>query len=256
MTTATNLYGQTLEAPAVARVSITRPFVWLYRGWADLRHQPATSLAYGLLVSLFGALILAFWRHPYLIAASITGFLLVGPLLTTGLCESSRLRGKGETVTFDRSLSALGRNRPALLRFSVELLLIAAAWFGLSTLMLHLMLGSAGPDVFSTIWGGALEQVTAIQAISYMVIGGLLACVVFARSVVTIPLIIDRGANARTAVRTSLRVTLSDLPAMVVWAALIALLVGLGFATFLIGMVVIFPLLGHSTWHAYRDLVR
>ena len=256
MNTATHLYGHTLNVPPIAHVSIARPFVWLSRGWDDLRHQPVSSLAYGLLVSLFGALILTFWSHPYLIAASITGFLLVGPLLTTGLCELSRLRGKGERADFDRSLSALGRNRPALLRFAGGLLLIAVVWFGLSTLMLHLMLGSAGPGVFSTIWGGALEQVTPVQAISYLVIGGLLACVVFVRSVVTIPMIIDRATDARTAVQTSLRVTLSDLPAMLVWAALITLLVGLGFVTFLIGMIAIFPLLGHATWHAYRDLVR
>jgi uncharacterized membrane protein len=79
--------------------------------------------------------------------------------------------------------------------------------------------------------------------------------VVFARSVVSVPLIIDRDADSETAVRTSLRVTLADLPAMIVWAALIVVLVGVGFATFLVGMVVVFPLLGHATWHAYRDLV-
>jgi uncharacterized membrane protein len=67
---------------------------------------------------------------------------------------------------------------------------------------------------------------------------------------------LDSGADARTAMRTSLRVTLRDLPAMLVWAALIVTLVALGFASFLLGMIIVFPLLGHATWHAYRDLVR
>ncbi|WP_295879184.1 DUF2189 domain-containing protein [uncultured Thiohalocapsa sp.] len=146
-----------------------QPLEWLRRGWDDLRRTPAASLVYGLLVSLFGALILTLWSHPFLIAASISGFLLVGPLLTTGLVELSRRRERGEPASFDASLSALGRHRGALLRFAAGLLLIAVLWFAASTLMLAM---------------------------------------------------------------------------------------ALGFASFLVGMVVVFPLLGHATWHAYRDLVQ
>ena len=83
----------------------------------------------------------------------------------------------------------------------------------------------------------------------------LVAAWVFAVSVVSVPLIIDRNTTALEATRTSLRVAVTDLPAMIVWGAFIVALVALGFATFLIGMVIVFPLLGHATWHAYRDLV-
>ena len=254
MTTTVDL-AHGLHLP-VAHVPITRPFVWLHRGWEDLSHNPAASLAYGVLVSALGAVMLGLWRHPFFIAASISGFLLVGPLLTTGLCELSRLRASGEGADFETSLSALTRNRESLLRFAAGLLIISLAWFALSTAMLSLALGSAVPSVHGSMWGEAIKQLTGAQAISYLVIGGILACVVFARSVVSVPLIIDRNESAATAIRTSLRATLTDLPAMVVWAALIALLVGFGFATFLIGMIVVFPLLGHATWHAYADLVR
>ena len=74
-------------------------------------------------------------------------------------------------------------------------------------------------------------------------------------SVVSVPMMIDAGADARTAMATSLRVTLRDPPAMITWAALIVVLVAVGFASLLIGMIVVFPLLSHATWHAYRDLV-
>jgi uncharacterized membrane protein len=255
MSTATHLGGRLVEPLPIISVSLTRPFVWLRKGWEDLSQSPRASLAYGFLVSVLGALLLGLLRHPYFIAASVTGFLLVGPLLTAGLCELSRRRASGETADFETSLSALARNREALMRFSTGLLAIGAIWFGVSILMLHLALGSAGPSVDQTIWGGVLEQMTRTQVMSYILVGGLLACVVFARSVVSVPLIIDRDADSETAVRTSMRVTLADLPAMIVWAALIVVLVGVGFATFLVGMVVVFPLLGHATWHAYRDLV-
>ncbi|MFB1487283.1 MULTISPECIES: DUF2189 domain-containing protein [unclassified Thiocapsa] len=256
MSLVTHLSGHGGHALPVVPVSLARPFIWLSRGWEDLRQTPRASLAYGLLVSLLGAVILGFWRHPYFLAAAVTGFLLVGPLFTAGLCELSRRRAAGESADFDSSLSVLAGHRKALLRFSVELLAIGAIWFAGSVLMLHLALGSAGPGVEATMWGGVLEQLTAAQMISYAVVGGLLACVVFARSVVAVPLIIDRHVDSPTAVRTSIRVTLADLPAMILWAALIVILVGVGFATFLIGMVAVFPLLGHATWHAYRDLVK
>jgi uncharacterized membrane protein len=84
----------------------------------------------------------------------------------------------------------------------------------------------------------------------------VLAGVVFTLSVVAVPLIIDRHASASEAMWTSVRVTFANLPAMLVWAGLIVTLTALGFVTLLFGMVIIAPLLGHATWHAYRDLVR
>ena len=90
---------------------------------------------------------------------------------------------------------------------------------------------------------------------AYALAGGVLAAIVFALSVVTIPMIVDRHVDASTAMRMSLRVTIRDLPAMIVWAVVIAALVLVGFATSLIGMIFIFPLLGHATWRAYRELV-
>jgi uncharacterized membrane protein len=255
MSIATLLSGHPGQALPVVRVPLTRPFVWLRKGWGDLIRSPRASLAYGLLVSLLGAVMLGLLRHPFFIAVSMTGFLLVGPLLTAGLCELSRRRAAGEKADFETSLSVLARNRQALVRFSAELLAIGALWFVLSILMLYLVLGSVGPSVDETLWGGVLDQMTRTQIVSYIVIGGLLAGFVFVRSVVSVPLIVDRRSDAATAINTSIRVTWSDLPAMIVWAALIVVLVGIGFATFLVGMVVVFPLLGHATWHAYRDLV-
>ncbi len=149
MTTLSHLSGFDVEPFPVSRVSVIRPLVWLWRGVGDLRHSPGASLAYGLMVSVMGAIILGFWHHPYLIAGSITGFLLVGPLLTAGLCELSRRRAAGESVDFDASLSVLGRHREALVRFAAGLLIVGALWFAVSTLILGLALGSAGPSVRS-----------------------------------------------------------------------------------------------------------
>ena len=256
MITASGVTGQSAGIPAVRRVSVMQPFSWVSRGWRDLLHHKSASLAYGALVSVLGALILGIGRHPYLIAAAVSGFLLVGPVMATGLCELSRRRTRGQVADFDGSLEPLATHRESLSRYAGTLLLFSLAWFLLSSLMLFVAFGSVGPSYFETMWGDVLVNLTVGQIVSYVVVGGILASIVFALSVVTVPMIIDRNVDAGTAMRTSLRVTLAaDLPVMIVWAALCAILVGVGFVTFLIGMVVVFPLLGHATWYAYLDLV-
>ena len=105
------------------------------------------------------------------------------------------------------------------------------------------------------MWGDALASATAAQWLFYLSAGGALAVLVFALSVVAVPLLIERAdTDAGDAMRASLTACGRNLPAAVVWALLIAALVTIGFATLLLALVVIFPLLGHATWHAYQDL--
>jgi uncharacterized membrane protein len=240
---------------SVHSIPLTRPFIWLREGWVDLSHHRSSSLAYGLLVSVLGSLILAYDRHPFYIAAMIAGFLLVGPIMTAGLCELSRCQDRGETADFQSSLLPLQRNRSSLLGFAERLALISAIWFALSGAIFFSLVGSVAPSLDSTMWGGVMQQLTSSQLSAYYIVGFVLSAIVFALSVVTVPMIVDRHVDAGTAMRTSLRVTMATLPAMLVWATLIAALVLFGFATNLLAMVVIFPLLGHATWRAYSELV-
>jgi uncharacterized membrane protein len=247
--------NRSLDTYPIRSVPLTRPFVWLIEGWDDLWHHRGASLAYGLLVSVLGALILAYGRHPFFIAALFVGFLLVGPLLTAGLCELSRCRDEGEIADFQSSLLSLKRSRGSLLAVAETLALLALIWFALSGSVYLGLVGSVAPGIETTLWGGTMSQISESQLIGYLAAGLVLAALVFVLSVVTIPMIVAHHVSATTAMRTSVRVTIRDFPAMVVWAALIAGLVIIGFATSLLGMVVIFPLLGHATWRAYKELV-
>ena len=239
----------------VHRIPVTRPFIWLGRAWDDLRHTPAASLAYGWIVATLGALILAYSRHPLYIAAAVAGFLLVGPVIAAGLCELSRRRDHGEPVSFQLSLTGLAGSRQRLATFCATLVLLALGFFTLCAAILLIATGSVAPDVQSTVWGNVLSQLSAEQVTVYCVAFVALACTVFAISVVAVPMMIDRHVDAATAMRTSLRATARDWPALLLWAALIVCLVLVGFVTWLLGMVIILPLLGHATWHAYRDIV-
>ncbi len=250
-----------LETQAVGgrrkSLSLLQPFSWLQRGWDDLWQHPMASLSYGVIVAGMGVLLIMMARHPYFLAAAVSGFMLVGPILTTGLCEISRRRERGEGADFDASLEALTRNRSALVNFATTLLILSGIWFALSSFMLFQIMGSIAPDYGMTVWSmwdEMAEMMSVEQLQSYLIVGGSLAVVVFALSVVAVPMIIDRDVSAGFAMRASVRQTLSHLPTMLIWSALIVGLVGVGFMTFLVGMVLVFPLLGHATWHAYHDL--
>ncbi len=239
----------------IRSVPLSRPFIWLREGWGDLLHHRSASLAYGLLVTSLGALILAYGQHPIFIAAVCVGFLLVGPLITSGLCELSRCRDQGEVADFQTSLLPLKCNRSSLLGVAETLALLSFIWFALSGALYLGLVGSVAPPLETTLWGDIAGQITNSQFMAYIAVGLILAAVVFALSVVTIPMIVDRHVDASTAMRMSLRVTVRDFPAMLVWAGLIATLIVIAFATGLWGMVVIFPLLGHASWRAYKELV-
>jgi len=238
------------------KVEATRPLTWLRSGWDDLNHHRGASIVHGLLVTGLGFVILLFaTTHIYFMAAAISGFLLIGPVMATGLCELSRRRARGESEGFDESLDALARHRAPLWQFGGTLLGISLLWFVASVLILQAMLGQAAPSLAETVWGDLFIALTLGQTVFYLAAGGILALLVFYVSVVSVPAIIDRSITATAAMRMSMRVFSANLPAMAVWGALIVGLTAIGFLTFLLGLIVIYPLLGHATWYAYRDLI-
>jgi uncharacterized membrane protein len=239
----------------IIRIPVYRPFVWLRDGWRDMRS--GASLGYGALIVALGWTLLIFCgTHPYFVAAAITGFLLVGPLMSAGLCEMSRRYSLGQRASFDDSLEGFRRNAPALFEFGVILAICAAVWFGISALLLGTVFHIAAPDISETLYRGFLDSTNRSQVIAYIVIGGLLATGVFAVSVVAIPLIIDRHASAGQAMRASVNVVFHNIPAMIVWSGLILLLTIIGYAPLLLGLLFVAPLLGHATWHAYKGMIR
>jgi uncharacterized membrane protein len=241
----------------VSRVSFYRPFIWLYRGWQDMRRHWGASLGYGALIVALGWTLLVFCgTHPYFIAAAISGFLLVGPMMSAGLCEMSRRYSQGQSANFDESLDAFARNSTALFEFGAILAICAAGWFIVSAVMLGTVFHVAEPDMRETLYRGFIESTNRSQVLTYVAVGGALAAAVFTLSAVAIPLMIDRHATAGQAMRASASVVLRNLPAMILWSGLILILTIIGYAPLLAGLLVIAPLLGHATWHAYKDTIR
>lgn len=230
------------------------PLVWLARGLTDLLADPASGLLYGLIVSTLGWLILALGSHPYFIAAALSGFVLVGPVLGAGLAELSRLRSHGERGGFAASLEGLSRQRDGLLNLAGTLGVIAALWFLLSTLLMWLFMDEVAPSLASSLWDPAWRAMTSAEWLAWCLAGGLLAVLCFALSVVAVPVVL-RGGTATAGMRASFSACLRAPLTCAVWGLLIIALVGLAFLSALLLMPVVFPLLGHATWHAAEHLL-
>lgn len=241
--------------PAVRRVGLDRPLAWLRAGWDDLLANPVPGLAYGLLFSIAGDLILlSSLGQPYLFMTAVSGFFLVAPLLAAGLYELSRQGAAGGHPTFIDSVLGLKGRASSLAYFGVVLALVAMVWERISAISFAL-LGSANVDVahFLTQVLSGGEHLAFVAA--WVVIGALLALFTFAISVVSVPMMLDRNTDIATAMMTSLRAFAVNVDTLVLWGAIIVALTLVGFASLLIGLVVFMPVLGHATWHAYRELV-
>ena len=257
MATSVTLGKHSVPHLEIRRVPALQSIIWLRSGWDDFTHLKWASLAHGALIVTMGWVLLGISSaHLYLIVAAVTGYLLVGPIMTTGLCELSRRRAAREPAGFDDSLDAVTRNPTSLAQFGALLAVIAVVWLIASQVMLSTLVSGSAPTADVLLWGSFTGSIDRAQALAYIGSGAILAAIVFTLSVVTVPLIIDRGMGTVDALATSTRATLKNLPAMLVWSALIVGLTAIGFVTLLAGMIIVAPLLGHATWHAYRDLVR
>jgi len=246
---------RTLNSEA-RQVPFYAPFLWLRNGWRDVRRNWGASLGYGALILALGWTLLVFCgTHPYFIAAAISGFLLVGPLMSAGLCEMSRRYSLGQSASFDDSLEGFARNAPALTEFGVILAICAAAWFLISALLLSTIFHVAAPDMSETLYRGFLDSTNRSQVLAYICVGGMLATAVFTVSVVSIPMMVDQSASVGQAMRASVHAVLRNIPAMILWSTLILGMTIIGYAPLLAGMLIIAPLLGHATWYAYIDLI-
>lgn len=241
--------------PKLRRVHVAAALVWLGRGAQDMQACPLASLFYGFCFSAMGLSVSAVFEHAYQYTSALTsGFLLLGPFFAMGLYELSRRREKGEGCRFASSLTIWRRNAANIGVFALVLTVVFLVWARASLVMFALFYTNEMPNL-----SGFLNQVIKLENIEfvavYIGVGLVFATLVFAISVVAIPMMLDRRADAITSMFTSVAVVAANPGAMFVWAFLIVSLTVVGFLTFHIGLIFLMPMIGHGTWHAYRALV-
>lgn len=249
----------------VRTVSASQPFHWLAKGWRDVWQCPMVSLAHGVAVAVFGAALLFVARDRFwMLAGAFSGFLVVAPVFATGLYALSRALDRGEPADLSlllRTWTVWGRNRRVdpdsywcLVQFGLSLAFAGTGWVLTSAAFITLFAPvpiNNPADFFRHIVAAPDTHVFEL----WLILGGVLAAPVFASSVVSMPMLLDRHVKPMEAVLTSWRVVQANPLPISLWAALLMLLTLFGFATVLFGLIFIIPLLGHASWHAYRDLV-
>jgi uncharacterized membrane protein len=248
-----------LSLPRIEKRDLDRPWQWLNAGWADLRRAAPISLLYGLACSLAGAVLTAvIWAFGwfYLVLPLMAGFMFMGPLLAVGLYYVSRELDAGKTPRLADSMTAWRSNAQQIAYMGLALMLFLLAWIRIAQIIFALFFAEnpPRPEVMFIV-----DVFLSADSIPFLVVGtlvgGVLAAIAFAISAISIPLLVDKPANVLTAIVTSVAAVRENFWTMALWAWLIVLFIAAGVVTGYVGLIVTMPLIGHATWHAYKDLV-
>jgi uncharacterized membrane protein len=243
----------------IRRVDLEAPWRWIVAGWADMKRMMPISLTYGAAFTVI-ALALTYGLTKIgmgsLILALAGAFLLVGPICAVGLYEGSRRLEQGEPVRA-RDIIFAGFRAPGQLGLlGLALLLIYIIWVQTALLLFMVFVGA---QPFPPIENFVASLLLTTRGVALLTIGTLegaaMATLVFTICAVSAPMLMDRPVGTAKAIVTSVRAVWFNLKPMALWAALIAAFMAFGLATLFIGLILAVPLIGHATWHAYRDLV-
>lgn len=241
--------------PGVRAIDMAAPLRWIGAGFRDFLAMPSASLFYGAALALMGYLLTNFYGGAIGIAFT-TGFLLVGPFLAIGLYDLSRQRAAGKHPRLGPSLSAWNDNLPAIGFYAAILMLSLAVWARVSVVIIALFFPD-GVESFTALLAALRDSTdTWVFFTIYILVGAGLALFTFATSVVALPMLLDRKEmDAISAMIVSFNtIRVNTLP-MLAWALIIVALTAAGFVAWFIGLVVVLPIIGHGTWHAYRECV-
>ena len=233
-------------------------FAWLRAGWHDFARRPGLSLCYGLLVFALSVAVVATifsLGYDYILFPALSGFLVVAPLMATGLYEKSRRLAAGLPVTLADMMFVPIRSGAQIVFVGLLLCLLMMLWNRAAVLLYALFFGLRPfpglHDILPYLLGTPTGWVLLIVG---SLVGGLFAAFSFAISVFAIPRLLDERSDALTAMGQSMALVWNNLPVMLTWAAIVMSLFVLSVATGLIGLIIVFPVLGHATWHAFSAM--
>ena len=255
-----------IPLPQVRSVGLMQPMTWLVLAWRDMARSGWISFAHGLAITAFGGAILAVAHHRFwLLAGALSGFLVVAPVLATSLYALSRALEQRQEANLgvvlktwlnwqNSHFNKWGNDYWCMVQFGALLALAATGWVITSAAFITLL----APMPVETPMDFMRHVVLANNGWLFELwlgLGSLLAAPIFASSVIAMPLLLDRRASLRVAVLTSWQVVVANPLPMAFWAALILGFTLLGLGSLLLGLIFVMPMLGHASWHAYRDLV-
>jgi uncharacterized membrane protein len=250
--------GHSSQGATIREVTLDHPWRWLSAGWRDLCEAPA-GIMWGVLFAGGGFALFYALRQAdmdYLMVPLGLGFTLVGPLAAVGFYEISRRRDMGGNASLGASMAGFRRNTEQVGLVGAFLMIAFLAWMRLAMLEFMLFFSGSPPTLDGLYNAIMLSEQGAGLLLLGTVTGAVIGLGVFAMTAIAVPMLIDRpDCDAMTAMLTSLEAMRRNWAPMLLWAFLIGLFTLAGLSLFLIGLVVTLPLIGHASWHAYRDLV-
>ncbi|CAH0249855.1 hypothetical protein SRABI05_02957 [Agrobacterium fabrum] len=246
--------------PEVRKIGVADIVDALRLGLDDFKEKPSHYVFLCLMYPIAGVF-LVMWSSGAnllpLIYPLMSGFALIGPIAAIGLYEISRRREQGLDSSWRHALEV--RHSPAMpsiVAVAVMLLALFAVWLIVAQSIYTATFDAAGPVSLSTF---VSDVMTTSQGLSLIIWGNLagfvFAVIVLATTVVTFPLLLDRDVGAVAAVDASIRATLANPVPVMLWGLIVAALLFVGTIPAFVGLAVVMPILGHSTWHLYRKLI-
>ncbi|HTR85749.1 MAG TPA: DUF2189 domain-containing protein [Reyranella sp.] len=245
--------------PRVRRVPVDRAWRWLGLGWRDFRVAPRQSFAWGMVPVVAGwlaAALLAWFDLPYLLLPLGAGFFFLGPFLAGCFYEISRRHEQRLHIDVESVAFAWKRNAEQIALMGVLLLVFHLVWMRLAQLLFAIFAWRSIPswDRFADLLWYSSHSLPFLALGTLL--GAALAAIAFTVAAFALPYLLDRrNANLFEAIATSVAAVRLNVRPMLLWAVLIVFLTGLGMVPGLLGLAIALPVIGHATWHAYRDIV-
>ena len=246
--------------PRIRKIALSDLKDALARGVDDFRDIPSHAVFLCLIYPIVGlflaGLTLGYNVLPLLFPLT-AGFALIGPFAAIGLYELSRRREACLDASWHHAFDVLrAPSRGAIAALGLLLMLIFLAWLATAQSIYQGLFGVLPPDSVTQF---ARDILTTNEGWKLIAIGNavgfVFAVAVLMISVVSFPLLLDRDVGAAVAVMTSARAVAANPVAMAAWGLIVAAALVIGSLPFFIGLAVVMPVLGHSTWHLYRKVV-
>lgn len=228
---------------------------FLSEGWEEMRQTGFKGVLYGVLFVLMGYAIQFVYQELWQMTMGLTaGFFLLGPFLCCGIYDLSRQRERGFRLNVSSSTMSWMRNWKSIAFFAAILTFFMIVWARVSVVLFALFGTHNYPDMKDMI-----SQIVALQNIEFLLVwvgvGFVFASLVFAISVVSVPMMLDRGSDTMEAIGASAKALAANPGAMLIWAITIVVVIGGSLALFLPALAITAPLIGHATWRVYKNLL-
>lgn len=246
--------------PRVNAVSLGDLRGSLLRGLGDFARAPMFGLFFAAIFVVIGLMVvlsLTAWHMPWLIYPFAIGFPLIGPFAAVGLYQVSREFEQGRRPTWRGVFSVIWQQRRRELGWmAFVVLFVFWVWMYQVRLLMALMLGQLS---FSSFEGFVSATLTTNEGLVFLfvghLVGGALALLLFSITVVSMPLLLERDIDVVTAMITSIKAVATSPVVMLGWGLVVTAAVVAGCLPFFLGLLIVLPVLGHTTWHIYRKAV-